>query len=93
MRAEGTLALDAAGFVNVEEESVTLMTTFPGSPERWWEWLVDTAAPVQTWIDSLTSADREQALAEIHDALRRYHDGAHVNVPIDVIVCSASKRP
>jgi enediyne biosynthesis protein CalE5 len=85
-------ALDVAGFVDLREESATLPTTFPGSPERWWEWLVDTAAPVQTWMASLSSTEREGALAEIYEALYQYYDGENVNVPIDVIVCSGSKR-
>jgi ubiquinone/menaquinone biosynthesis C-methylase UbiE len=84
-------ALDAAGFVDVREENATLPTTFPGSPERWWEWLVDTAAPVQTWMASLPDIDRVRALAEIYEALHQYHDGESVSVPIDVIVGSGSK--
>jgi SAM-dependent methyltransferase len=84
-------ALAGAGFVDVREESATLPTTFPGTPERWWQWLVDTAAPVQTWLDSLVASDREKALEEIHHALRRFQDGDRVNVPIDVIVASGKK--
>ncbi len=84
-------ALKTAGFVNVQEERATLPTSFPHPPEEWWEWLVDTAAPVQTWLASLTDADRERALAEIHEALRPYYDGKSVKVPIDVIVASGSK--
>ena len=84
-------ALDAAGFVAVGEENATLPTTFPGSPERWWEWLVDTAAPVQTWLGSLPDAERAAAVAEIHRALQPYFDGESVRVPIDVIVGWGSK--
>ena len=89
----GTLgkALRDAGFVSVCEESATLPTTFPGSPEGWWEWLVDLAAPVQTWVASLSDVDRRRALAEIHAALRRYYDGKIVTVPIDVIIASGTK--
>ncbi len=84
-------ALEAAGFVNVQEEFATLPTNFPHPPEHWWEWLVDAAAPVQTWLASLSEADREQATAEVYDVLRRYYDGVAVKVPIDVIVGSGSK--
>jgi hypothetical protein len=89
----GTLAraLEGAGFMNVREESATLPTTFPGDPPRWWEWLVDTAAPIQTWMATMTDGQRERAMTEIHEALRRYHDGRSVNVPIDVIVASGHK--
>lgn len=84
-------ALEAAGFADVREESATLPTTFPGSPQRWWEWLLGTAAPVQTWMASLSRADRERALTEIYEALQLYHDGKSVNVPIDIIVASGRK--
>ncbi len=41
-------ALAGAGFIDVREEAATLPTRFPGDPQQWWRWLVDTAAPVQT---------------------------------------------
>jgi ubiquinone/menaquinone biosynthesis C-methylase UbiE len=84
-------ALEAAGFVNVQEERATLPTSFPHPPEQWWEWLHDGAAPVQTWMAALEEADREKALAEIYAALHQYYDGHSVNVPIDVIVGVGSK--
>lgn len=91
--ASGTLsrALEAAGFESVREENVTVPTTFRGSPERWWEWLLDTAAPVQTWIASLRDDDRDRVMTEIYGGLRRFYDGSHVNVPIDVIVSVGNK--
>jgi ubiquinone/menaquinone biosynthesis C-methylase UbiE len=85
-------ALTDAGFVDVHEERATLPTSFPGSPERWWDWLVGMAAPVQTWMESLSGADRERAFAQIYEALNRYYDGERVNVPIDVIVGSGRKQ-
>jgi ubiquinone/menaquinone biosynthesis C-methylase UbiE len=89
----GTLAraLADGGFVHVHEESATLPTTFRGPPEHWWEWLVDTAAPVQAWLASLAEEDRHRATAEIYAAIRRHYDGEAVRVPIDVIVASGSR--
>jgi ubiquinone/menaquinone biosynthesis C-methylase UbiE len=84
-------ALEDAGFANVREESVRLPTSFAGEPERWWEWLVDTAAPIQTWMASMSDDQRQQALAEIYAALRPYYDGRSVNGPIDVIVGAGEK--
>lgn len=55
-------ALAGAGFVDVSEETVTLPTRFPGNPQQWWRWLVDTAAPVQTWMAEMSDADRERAM-------------------------------
>jgi ubiquinone/menaquinone biosynthesis C-methylase UbiE len=86
----GTLAaaLTAAGFVDVTEEQATLPTAFPGPPSRWWEWIVDTGAPLQTWLASLSPEDEQRAVAEILDALSPYDDGQFVRVPIEVIVAT-----
>jgi hypothetical protein len=89
----GTLgrALQDAGFADVHEETATLPTSFAGTPEQWWEWMVDGAAPVQTWLASLADEDRQKAVAEIHGALQRFYDGEIVNVPMKVNVASGSK--
>jgi ubiquinone/menaquinone biosynthesis C-methylase UbiE len=89
----GTLAsaLRTAGFVDVEEENATIGTTFPGSPEQWWEWMSDGAAPIQTWMASLSTGDRQRAVADIHSVLYRYHDGEGVRMPINVNVACAAK--
>lgn len=91
----GTLskALIDAGFAEVGEETATLPTTFPGTPAQWWEWLHDTAAPLQGWMAGLSEADRQRALGEIHDALSRFVEGPAVNVPIDVVVATGRKLP
>jgi ubiquinone/menaquinone biosynthesis C-methylase UbiE len=67
----GTLAsaLRTAGFEGVEEENVTVDTTFPGSPEHWWEWMADAGAPIQTWMASLPAHDRDRMVTEIHTVL------------------------
>jgi hypothetical protein len=67
-------ALEDVGFTNVREESATLPTRFPGDPRRWWESLVDTAAPMQTWMATMTGAERERAKDEIYAALDQYYD-------------------
>jgi hypothetical protein len=41
---------------------------------------------------TMTDETRELALAEIHSALQRFHDGRSVNIPIHVIVCSGIKQ-
>jgi ubiquinone/menaquinone biosynthesis C-methylase UbiE len=89
----GTLAraMADAGFENVREESARVPTTFPGDPTRWWEWFVDMAPPVQTWLASLDDGQRHAALNEIYAALRPFHDGRFVNLPIDVHVCSGER--
>lgn len=89
----GTLseALRDAGFVGVKEETASLPTSFRGTPEQWWEWLVDGAAPVQTWMAALADKDREKAVAEIHDALHQFYDGEIVNLPMVVNVAFGSK--
>jgi ubiquinone/menaquinone biosynthesis C-methylase UbiE len=85
-------ALNEAGFADTREENATVQTTFPGGPERWWEWLVDTAAPVQTWMAAMEERELKMALDEIHRALRGFHNGQSVDIPVDVIVGSGRKR-
>ncbi len=84
-------ALQGAGFAGVYEETATLPTSFAGAPEQWWEWMVEGAAPVQTWLAALADEDRQKAVAEIHGALRRFYDGKIVNVPMTVNVASGHK--
>jgi ubiquinone/menaquinone biosynthesis C-methylase UbiE len=89
----GTLAsaLRAAGFEDVEEENAIIATTFPGSPEQWWEWMADVGAPIQTWMASLSAPDRDRATTEIHTVLHRYYDGEIVRIPANVNVACGSK--
>ena len=89
----GTLmgALQEAGFVEVQEASATVPTTFHGAPERWWEWFIDMAVPLQPLVASLAPDDREKAMEEIYTALRGFYDGERVTVPVDVIVASGRK--
>jgi hypothetical protein len=87
-----SVALTTAGFLDVAEETATVPTRFPGSPHQWWEWLVDTAAPVQTWMSEMSHADREQAMAEISDTLRRYYDGRVVDIPVRIRIATGRKR-
>jgi hypothetical protein len=63
----GTLstALEQAGFDAVLERTVTAPTTFLGDPQHWWEWLCDTAAPMQAWLAEMDVATRRQALDEV----------------------------
>jgi hypothetical protein len=65
-----TQALQEVGFVEVEEVNATLTTTFGGAPERWWEWFMAMAVPLQPLIASLTHPEREKAMGEIYTALR-----------------------
>ena len=84
-------ALATAGFGNVREETATARTPFPGNPSQWWEWLVDTAAPVQTWMSGMSDPDREHAMSEIREALHRYYDGRLVDIPVEVVVATGRK--
>lgn len=84
-------ALEEAGFVRIQEQHETLPTTFHGTPERWWEWFVDMAVPLQSLIGSLTPDDKRKALGEVHTALNAFVRNGSVNVPIDVIVATAER--
>ena len=87
-----SLALTTAGFADVREAAETARTPFPGDPSQWWEWLVDTAAPVQTWMSGMSDPDRESATAEIRETLHRHYDGRVVDIPVQVVVATGRKR-
>lgn len=86
-----TQALRDAGFVDVDETAATIPTTFAGEPERWWEWFVDMAVPLQSLIASLSPGDRDKALAQIRAVLRTFHRGGVITMPVDVIVGVGTK--
>lgn len=87
---QGTLtrSLEQAGFVDLEEELVTVASPFPGTPQHYWDWVVDMAPPFRPLIGSLDAADRGRFLADVHQRLNDYYDGNTVDIPIDVIVGS-----
>lgn len=89
----GTLsrALEESGFADVEEVSLTVPTSFPGTPHQWWAWMSETAAPIQSWMSAMSADERASALSEIHDVLATYYDGQTVSVPISVHLATGRK--
>lgn len=81
-----TAALTEAGFVDVDEEPVTLPSPFPGTPREYWDWFVDMAPPFTPLIASLSAEDKEAFIGEVLARLGEYYDGDTVDLPIEVIV-------
>lgn len=80
--------LREAGFHNVEEEAATVPTPFPGTPRQYWDWFWEMVPPLQPLLDSLSSAERQRVIDDTVRALQPYNDGAHVTIPIQVVVAS-----
>lgn len=90
----GTLcaALEAAGFREVQEESLTVPSSIPAPPQRYWQWFVDMAPPFTPLIESLDPDDRHRMEAEVIGELERFYDGQRVNIPIEVIISSGVRE-
>jgi len=80
----GTLAreLATAGFREVQEEIRTVMQSFPGTPEQYWESFREAAGPLLEPIFRNISQEEASALiTEITAVARSHYDGQSVNVP------------
>jgi len=81
----------AAGFRNVEEETRTLPWTWPGSVEEVWEQARGVAVPFRPMLDRVPADKWPQINAEVHDAVRRYSDGAKIAFGASVVLASGKK--
>jgi ubiquinone/menaquinone biosynthesis C-methylase UbiE len=80
----GSLAreLKASGFREVQEETRTVMQSFPGTPEQYWESFREAAAPLLEPIFRNISEEEASALVgEITAVAGSHYDGQSVNVP------------
>jgi ubiquinone/menaquinone biosynthesis C-methylase UbiE len=86
-----TVALKQAGFTRVEECTVTVPWSWPGSPEEVWEYFREITVPFRPLLSSIPPDKAEQVNAEVVAAVRRYYDGKQVNFTADVVLASAQK--
>lgn len=91
--APGSLSvvLGAAGFNSVEEETVTLPWTWPGSVEEVWEQAQGVAVPFRPMLDRVPAELWPQIHSEVHDAVRRYSDGEKIEFGATVVLASGRK--
>src|SRR6266481_4463918 len=84
-------ALESAGFSTVTEEGRTVPGPWPGPPEQFWEQFTEVAAPFRPLIAQLTPEKKAIAVAEILAGLRKYWDGKHTALPLEIVVASGSR--
>jgi SAM-dependent methyltransferase len=88
--SQGSLSqeLERAGFEQVEEQLRIINFSWPGSPEELWEHFRDIAVPFRPIMDSLGLDQRQQAITEVIEGFRRYHDGQSVNASVAIVLAT-----
>ena len=85
-------ALRRAGFANISEEFVTVPLPWPGPPaEAWQAYRELRGRPFAELLEKIPTAAREQADAEIVQAIAARYDGRQVNFTAEMLLASATR--
>jgi SAM-dependent methyltransferase len=89
----GSLAteLESAGFSQVSEEALVIMSRWPGPPAEFWQHFYDIAVPFRPVFDGLPPTERAAAVAEVIAGFSQYDDGTHVTIPTAIVIAVASR--
>ena len=85
-------ALEAAGFTNVHEEARIVNGHWAGPPEEYWEQFSEVAAPFRPLLAQLSPEEKAAAIAEILTALKRFWNGRELNMPLEIVIASGTRR-
>ena len=85
-------ALEAAGFTNVQEEARIVNGHWAGPPEEYWEQFSEVAAPFRPLLAQLSPQEKAAATAEILTALKRFWNGRELNMPLEIVIASGTRR-
>jgi len=85
-------ALEAAGFTNVHEEARIVNGHWAGPPEEYWEQFSEVAAPFRPLLAQLSPQEKAAAIAEILTALKRFWNGRELNMPLEIVIASGTRR-
>lgn len=86
-----TSVLLSAGFSRVEERTVTVSWTWPGTPEEVWDYFREVTAPFRPLLAAIPPEKAGLINAEVVAAISRYYDGRQINFTADVVLASAEK--
>lgn len=86
-----TSELRSAGFTRVEERTVTVPWTWPGTPEEVWDYFRQVTAPFRPLLAAIPTEKAEQVNQEVLAAIHRLYDGKQVNFTVDVVLASGRK--
>ena len=85
-------ALEAAGFTSVHEEARIVNGHWAGPPEEYWEQFSEVAAPFRPLLAQLSPQEKAAATAEILTALKRFWNGRELNMPLEIVIASGTRR-
>jgi ubiquinone/menaquinone biosynthesis C-methylase UbiE len=90
---EGVLSrgLRQAGFLQTEEQLVTVPWTWLGTPEEVWEYFQEVAVPFASFLQSIPRERQRDIDAEVLEAIRLYYDGSRINFTATVNIVVAVK--
>lgn len=83
--------LQQAGFEGIEERTVTVPWTWPGTPEEVWEYFREITVPFRPLLAAIPTEKAEQVNQEVLAAIHRLYDGKQVNFTVDVVLASGRK--
>jgi ubiquinone/menaquinone biosynthesis C-methylase UbiE len=84
--------MEATGFRNVEEEMRAVSGRWTGTLEAYWEQFSEVAAPFRPLIEQLTPQVKAEVVAESLAALRKFWDGKEMNIPLEIVVGTGTRR-
>lgn len=91
--APGSLssALSQAGFRSVSEETRVKEMAWPGTPEELFQHVYEVAVPLQPYIDSFSTEDREAAIGEVIAEYTKNWDGKYTRAQGAINVVSGMR--
>jgi SAM-dependent methyltransferase len=84
-------ALEAAGFAHAHEQDRIIAGRWASSIEEYWEQFTEVAAPFRPLLEQLTPEKRAQARAESLAALKKFWNGHEINMPLEIVIGSATR--
>ena len=85
---ELTFALQEAGFREIKEGCLKLMSRFPDSPEEYWGYFTETSFAFHPILERLTPDQMVQVKGDILAALKPKYDGENLNLAIEVVLAT-----
>jgi hypothetical protein len=80
-----------AGFQKIDEKTVTLPWTWPGTPEEVWEQARAVAVPFHPMLERVPADLWPEINREIYAAISRYVRGENIEFGVTVVLASGTK--
>jgi SAM-dependent methyltransferase len=86
-----SLALQNAGFGNIEEETKSLPWTWPGTAEEVWQQMQAVATPFLPLLQRIPRSKRDEIDHEVIEAIQQYADGDSITFGAVVVLVSGTR--